>query len=62
MTPEEVPFDESDQASLIQFLKLPKEWIDNRPFEERFNNFGLFVPTGLIDGESPITITYTPNA
>jgi hypothetical protein len=41
-------FDESDQAGLIHNLKLPDDWYDNRPFEERFKNFGIMIPKGSI--------------
>lgn len=52
-------FDESDQAALFAHIKLPEDWYDKRPFEERFKNFGLLVPKGNSD-EPPPKIDYIP--
>jgi hypothetical protein len=66
MTPEqdnkdEFQFDESDQAAIFAHIKLPSDWYDNRPFEEKFGNPALLIPMGNGKDEPPIKINYIPS-
>jgi hypothetical protein len=57
MIPED--FDESDQAAFFSKIRLPDDWYDNRPPEEKFKNFGYLIPVG--EKSEPIKILYKPN-